>query len=147
MSSYVIAVSDILLPLTGKAPFFMEEAPFFELYERAYFDALLRGDVCILDAHREAIFYLAEPFVSRFISALIVWAAANPQAGYVESLSFYFSAPSRSQSYLRELRRDALLAQKIYEYLGVLIMGLTNLDDGDMADIFISLRRDLKHEL
>ena len=100
------ATTENLLDSLKDLVVFERQAPFGDSYERHYVDALRRGDIALLDFHREAIYYLEPNAVWAVISVLIIRAGDCPTASFVESLGCYLTMPENFERFSNSLRSN-----------------------------------------
>jgi len=83
-------------PASIRTALFQPATPFQQEYGQRFVDGLLTDDAQLLSFHREAIYYLAEPFAPFVIARLVIICTRTKSADLAETVFFYLENEDRS---------------------------------------------------
>ena len=114
-------------------------APFVELYERGYLDALRAEDAAVLDVNREAIYYFQGQDRAPVLAALLLLSPRFAANGFVESLGFYFQCDEHRRAFVGDVAGRAELRMALAGSLALLCEKLIASGDAEGAADFNAL--------
>lgn len=85
---------------------FDDSAPFYDVYVSQFGCALEKGDVAVLDLHREAIYYLVnDVLVVKVVARLLNISTSFPGCSFIESVLFYVNSKIGRSMFLDGVER------------------------------------------